>query len=49
MLVKLALTIQSTSEPYEIVTRADVEYTAPMVLLIDELTGASSNSASSVP
>jgi DNA-binding transcriptional LysR family regulator len=39
MLVKLALTIHSTSEPYEIVTRADVELTTPMTLLIDELTG----------
>lgn len=40
MLVKLALTIESTSEPYEIVTRANVEYTASMVLLIEEMTGA---------
>ncbi|PHX42552.1 hypothetical protein AO263_35285 [Pseudomonas sp. NZIPFR-PS5] len=39
MLVKLPLTIQSTSEPYEIVTRSNVEYTASMVLLIEEMTG----------
>ncbi|MNF03226.1 hypothetical protein D3C80_2024990 [compost metagenome] len=37
MLVKLDLTINSASEPYEIVTRADVELTAPVALLIDEL------------
>ena len=38
MLVKLDLTINSVSEPYEIVTRADVELTVPVALLIDELT-----------
>lgn len=49
MLVKLALAIQSTSEPYEIVTRANVEYTASMVLLIEELTGTSLDAARTVP
>jgi DNA-binding transcriptional LysR family regulator len=49
MLVKLALTIQSTSEPFEIVTRANVEYTASMVLLIEELTGRRSDSAAYAP
>lgn len=44
MLVKLGLTIHSISEPYEIVTRADVEITAPMRLLIDELTGVAGQS-----
>ncbi len=48
MLVKLALAIQSTSEPYEIVTRANVEYTASMVLLIEELTGTSLDAARTV-
>ncbi|NBA93484.1 LysR family transcriptional regulator [Pseudomonas sp. R5(2019)] len=38
LLVKLDLTIHSVSEPYEIVTRVDVELTAPMAMLIDELT-----------